>query len=272
MIFCKELNKSFDTKEQLFVELKKHVPELIKLKKEAVQKSCDKGISVSCKPIKEFKGDSTEKAASFEIDDDYYYIAVNSCWVLDSHDDLHIKGIWDDDTEQGEVFLLVDHDTSMDCVVVKKKYIERFIATVPFKSLNKPYEGSTQVLMYKFSKDKVIHEKAKEWLESGDEIEASVRMRYDDIEFAMDSNHPDDKDEKKNYDTYFPKIANKAEFEYVYYFFIIKKARNIKESSLVIFGSNSATGNVISVKADDKKIDPAESSQVNKSNFYNLIH
>lgn len=269
MIFCKELNKSFETKELMFHELKKHVPELIKLKKEAVYKSCEKGMSVSCKPIKSFKEDET-KAASFEIDDDYYYIAVNSCWVLDSHDDLHIKGIWDEDIEQGEVFLLVDHDTSMDCVVVKKAYIERFIATVPFKSLNKPYEGSTQVLVYKFRKDKVIHQTAKDWLESGDDIEASVRMRYDDIEFAMDSNHPDDAPQKKLYDTYFPKIVNSDEFEYVYYFFVIKKARNVKESSLVIFGSNSATGNIISIKS----IDPAETSQkTNKSNFYyNLIH
>lgn len=274
MIFCKELNKSFTTKEEMFRELKKAIPELTRLKKEAIHKSCDKGLSVTCKTLSNIKTDDTEKA-SFEMDDNYWYIAVNSCWILDSHSDLHIKGIWDDSVidDQGKNFLLVDHDTSIDCVVVKKQYIEIFVGTVPFKSLGKPYTGSTQVLIYKFPKDRVIHEKAKEWLESGDEIEASVRMRYDDLEFALDSNHPDDEAEKKRYDMYFPKIANKDEFEYVYYFFVIKKAHNVKESSLVIFGSNSATGNIISVKSDTKEIDPAESSQATiKSNFYNLIH
>lgn len=269
MIFCKQLNKSFDTKEAMFGALKTHMPELIRLKKEAIQKSCDKGSTVTCKSLTTLHNDDATKA-SFEIDNDYYYIAVNSCWVLDSHDDLHIKGIWDDSIteQQGQNFLLADHDMAIDSVIVKKQYIEMFIATVPFSALGKTYAGSTQVLIYKFPKNKVIHEKAKEWLESGDEIEASVRMRYDDIEFALDSNHPDDEAQKKLYDMYWPKVANKDEYEYVYYFFVIKKARNVKESSLVLFGSNSATGNIVSVKTEIKEnIDPAETSHKLKSSL-----
>lgn len=274
MIFCKELNKSFETKEEMFVELKQNIPELMRLKKMSVHESRNKSATITCKSLNALKSTEADKALSFEVDNDYWYIAVNSCWVLDSHDDLHIKGIWDESTvdDQGQNYLLADHNMSIDSTIVKKEYIEIFVATVPFSSIGKSYPGSTQILVYKFRKDKVIHEKAKAWLESGDEIQASVRMRYDDIEFALDSNHPNDKEEKARYDMYYPKIANKDEIEYIYYFFVIKKAHNVMESSLVIFGSNPVTGPISIEQKEIKDIDPHQSSQKQKSNFYTLIH
>ena len=51
-------------------------------------------------------------------------------------------------------------------------------------------------------------------LESGDQIEASVRMQYVTIEFAMDSNAPQDETEKKRYDEFISVIANKDDYKY----------------------------------------------------------
>ena len=101
---------------------------------------------------------------------------------------------------------------------------------------------------------------AKEWLESGDAVQASVRMQYVSIEFALDSNSPEDAKAKQNYDTYINEIANKNDFEYIPYFFIIKEAKNVRESSLVPFGSNSATGNIISRKKEEN-IEPEDTTQ-----------
>lgn len=255
----------------MFKEIKKNLPEILRLKKDQVYESRNKGIAVALRVLDTSKLATTTGKVSFETDDEHYYIAVNTTLVLDSHGDLHDDNCWNDSvvTEQGKNYLVLDHSLSMLNVVVKKAYIEQFVATIPFASIGKNYGGDTQALIYKFRKDNVINATAKDWLESGDDIEASVRMMYDDIEFALDSNDPDYKDLKTLYDAYYPKIANSADFEYIPYFFIVKKATNVRESSLVIAGSNPATG-PISIATEDneqKNIDPLQSSQKLKSSL-----
>lgn len=241
-------DKTFSTKEDLFKELRESSEIIMEEKKSLIQKSCDKGISVTCKSLDLLK--FTDQLKGIKIDDNYYYIAVNSTRVLDSHDDLHIDGIWKKSIkeQQGKNYLVTDHELSIKSVVVRKEYIEMFTAKVPFSLIGKPYEGDTEVLVYKVPKAQVKDETVKDWLDSGDSIEGSVRMQYVTILLAMDSNSPDDEVYKKTYDEYYPLIANKDDFEYVYYFFVIKEAKNVKESSLVVFGSNSSTGQITNNK------------------------
>lgn len=255
MIFCKALNKEFETKEEMFNELKSNIDLIIDKKKSEFQYSRDKGTAISCKSLNGLKLSDAEKA-SIQVDDDYYYIVVNSTNILDSHEDLHVNGIWNKSVQdnQGKNYLVTDHELDIANVVVRKEHIEMFVVTVSFKSLGYPYAGNTEILVYKFRKDRVLIQSVKEWLESGDEIQASVRMRYVTIEFAMDSNDPEFAIEKKRYEQYKSKIANIADFEYVYYFYIIKDAVNQRESSLVIAGSNHVTGNII----ENKNIEPSK--------------
>lgn len=273
-------NKTFTTKEDLFAHIKANLSTIIAEKTSVEQKSYEKGIAVTCKVANSFRMMVAEKA--IEVDDDYWYIVVNTTMILDSHDDLHDNGIWNDSIvdEQGKNYLVTDHELKVCSVIVKAKYIEMFVAKVSFSSLGMPYSGNTEALIYKFRKDKVINEDVQKWLESGDEIQASVRMQYGVIEFALDSNDPDDKEWKKRYDSYINKIANKADFEYIPYFFVIKQAKNVRESSLVIFGSNPVTGNNIQRK-DIEEVDEITQNKVEtdllqsekvKSNFYTLIH
>lgn len=246
-------DKDFETKEQLFKELRDSSEIIIEEKKSFIQKSCDKGISVTCKSLDLLK--FTDQLKGIKIDDNFYYIAVNSTRVLDSHDDLHIDGIWKKSIkdQQGKNYLVLDHDLSIKSVVVRKEHIEMFTAKVPFSMIGKPYDGDTEVLVYKFAKSQVKDETVKDWLDSGDSIEGSVRMQYVTILLALDSNDPIDATEKKNYDDYIDQIANKNDYEYIYYFFIIKEAKNVKESSLVVFGSNSSTGNISNNNAEPVK-------------------
>jgi len=243
-------DKSFETKEDLFKELKENLDFFIDKKKSEIQKSCDKGTAVSCKSLDLLKFEDQLKG--IKIDDNFYYIAVNSTKILDSHDDLHVDGIWNKSVkeQQGKVYLVADHELCIENVIVRKEHIEMFTASIPFSMLGKPYDGNTQALIYKVAKSQVKNEIVKEWLDSGDSIEASVRMQYVTILFAMDSNNPEDETEKRNYDAYIDTIANKNEFEYIPYFFIIKEAKNVKESSLVVFGSNHTTG-VLNTKEDE---------------------
>lgn len=264
--------KTFQTKEELFKELRENNEIFIASKKSLIQKSCEKGISVTCKSLDLLK--FTDQLKGIKIDDNFYYIAVNSTRILDSHDDLHIDGIWKKSIkeQQGKNYLVVDHDLAIKSVVVRKEHIEMFTAKIPFSLIGKPYEGETEALIYKVAKDKIKDETIKEWLESGDSIEGSVRMQYVTVLLAMDSNDPEDETEKKNYDDFYPLIANKDDFDYIYYFYIIKEAKNVKESSLVVFGSNSSTGQVTNnntqaAKAlEENEIEPAPVTQKEEKN------
>lgn len=270
-------DKEFATKEDLFNSLRENIDFIIAEKKASIQKSCEKGMSVSCKSLDLLK--FTDQLKGIIIDDNYHYIAVNTTRILDSHNDLHIDGIWNKSIkeQQGNNYLVLDHELCIDKVVVRKEHIEMFLAKLPFAMFGKSYKGETQALIYKFPKGKVVNEAAEDWLSSGDQIEASVRMQYVTIEFAMDSNAPQDVTEKKRYDEYIDYIANKADFEYIPYFFVVKEAKNIRESSLVVAGSNPVTGNINNkniepLEDNTQKTDPPLSSQKSTSFYSHFLN
>ena len=241
-IFCKELDQNFTDKAEMFKALKANKDVIVASKKSKIFKSFEKGIGVSARPIDISKLDTTSKGIL--SDPDYYYIAVNTTKILDSHSDLHMDGIWNKtvNDQQGKNYLLVDHKMEMSSVVAKKDKVEMFIAQIPFKAVGKDYEGNTQALVYKVHKNDIIHQLAKDWLESGDDIEASVKMQYVDLDLAMNSNARSDTAELKLYNDNVENIANKGDFESIHYFWVVKQAKNVGESSLVLRGSNGATG------------------------------
>ena len=262
MIHCKALNKDFDSKTEMFKELREAKDQIISQKKANIYKSCEKGLSVTAKPINIEKVSDTVKGL-FK-DEDYYYIATNTTRILDNHEDVHVDGIWNKSAKEqsGKNYLVADHELKLSSTIVRKEYVTIFVAKISFALLGKNYEGETEALIYKFKKDKVIHKDAKEWLESGDAIEASVRMQYIDIEFALNSDEDGDKREKKIYDKYIDIIANKDDFNNeILYFWVVKQAKNTSESSLVIFGSNPATGIVIASEDEKTKNEPPEGTQ-----------
>lgn len=253
MIHCKALGKDFQTKEEMFKELKSNKDDIIELKKGQIQKSCDKGSSVIARVIPISKLQESNKALKF--DDSFYYIAVNTTRILDSHDDLHKDGLWEItvNARQGKNFLVEDHILSIKTTVTKKQHVEMFTAMIPFSMVGKSFEGNTQALIYKVPKDKIVSKESKEWLESGDEIEASVRMQYVKISLAMNSNDPDDANEKEEFDANIDLIANKEDFDEIFFFWVVSEAKNIMESSLVLFGSNSSTGQIIELDKNKNK-------------------
>jgi len=246
MIHCKELNKDFNSKEEMFDQLRKYSEKIIESKKAQIYKSIDKGLVMTAKPIDHNKL-SLDSTKGLAIDDNHYYIAVNSTKILDSHGDLHLDGIWKRTVknQQGKNYLLADHKAEMGSTVAKKEHVEMFTAVVPFSVIGKSYKGDTEILVYKVRKDKVMNQNAKDWLDSGDAIEASVRMQYVDMMFAANSDAPEDKQAKRIFDKYVGQIANIEDFENeINYFWPVKEAKNIHESSLVLFGSNPSTGQI----------------------------
>jgi len=254
MIKCKELNKEFATKEEMFKELISNKELLIKEKLSQTYKSFEKGLGLVANQETIAKALETNKA--FKMDSDYYYFVVNSANILDSHGDVHVKGNWDKTVkeQQGKVYLVFDHNLKRSEIIAMKEDIEMFTADVPFSLIGKSYEGSSYSLIYKVAKNKIVNKEAKEWLENGYSLEASVRMQYVKIDLAIDSKEQGNEKEKETFDKYIDLIANKSDYESIDYFWVVKEAKNVYESSLVLFGSNSATGVAQENKSEAEEI------------------
>ena len=264
-IICKELNKTFSDKEAMFKELAQNEEIIIDAKKSEVYKSIDKGVQLvtNQESIKKALESTTNKGIKF--DNDYYYFVVNSANILDSHSDVHVDGNWNKNVkdQQGKVYLVFDHSLKRNDIIAMRKDVEMFTASIPFSLLGKSYEGETYSLVYKVAKDKIVNKEAKEWLEDGHELEASVRMQYIKMESAFNSDNQDYAKQKATFDEYYPLIANKEDFDEINYFWVVKEAKNVFESSLVLFGSNSATG-VINNK-DNEAVNDTSTTEAEQS-------
>ncbi len=276
MIVLKEFpNKSFANKDLAMKELKANKELIIEAKKAEIYKSCDKGLSVAVNQEAILKTLGANKFIT--LDKDYYYFAVNTSNILDSHKDMHIDGNWDKTVkeQQGKVYLVFDHSLKRNDVIAMKSDIEMFTAYIPFSLVGKSYSGETYALIYKVKKDKIVNAEAKEWLEKGYDFEASVRMQYMDIDLALNSDAQGDEKELANFNKYYPLIANKDDFEDIYYLWIVKQAKNVMESSLVLFGSNPATG-TLEHKAEAEIItsendEPLKDTQESKKSYYSHL-
>ena len=246
MIYCKELNKEFESKSDLFKALVENESFIIDAKKSQVYKSFEKGLQVVSdqKTIEKAFNDS-EKGIKF--DSDYYYFVVNSANYLDSHNDMHVDGNWNKSVkdQNGKVYLVWHHDFSKtENIIAFPEDIEMMTSKVAWSLLGKSYEGETYSLIYKVKKDKIVNENVSKWLKEGRKLQLSVRMQYIKLETAFNSDDSDYAKQTENYNKYYPLIANKDEFKQIEYFFIVKEAKNVMESSLLPFGSNSATAEI----------------------------
>jgi len=245
MIFCKELNKEFNDKKELFKALAENESFIIAQKK-LETKSIDKGAVVCSNQNSIKKAFESETNKALKFDEDYYYFVVNSANILDSHNDMHVDGNWNKTVkeQQGKVYLVFDHKLERKEIIAMPNNIELLTAKIPFSLLGKNYEGESYSLIYKVAKNKIIDKQAKEWLENDYNLQASVRMQYVKIETAFNTNDAEYSKQKAVFDTYYNQIANKDEHKEIDYFFVVKEAKNVMESSLVLFGSNSATGRI----------------------------
>jgi hypothetical protein len=255
-------DKEYSTKEELFKDLKDNISVIEDQKKAKVYEAYKKGQSINMKVIDISKFD-IEQQKALKLDDNYYYVGFNTTRILDGHEDLHIDGLWKKTVQEKQFknYVVTDHELEVLNTVVRKEYVEIFTAKIPFSLLGKSYTGNTEVLIYKFPKDKVQIPIVKEWLESGDELQGSVRMKYIKFVLCLDSNAPEDAEYKKNYEKYFEYIANKDDFEYIPYFYAILEASNEKESSFVLYGSNQVTGQINNKQAEKSLENNEEPSQ-----------
>lgn len=272
MIYCKELDKSFDTQEHMFKGLIDNKRHLASLKKSAVKftdgfdclyidEVTEKGVVT--KGNEAVVGDPTELKVR---------IAGNTTYLYDSHGDVHINDLWKRTLKASNYKIhLQEHKREFDKVISGDA--KAYVKTMSWKDLGAPYEGDTQVLLadslVKKNRNPLMFEQYKNgWVNNH-----SVGMQYVDFVICINSEEKWATEEKTNWDKYYPLIANKEDVDKYGYFWAILEAK-LFEISAVLFGSNFITptieNNLKTEKSplDEDKNDPSQDTQP-INNFFN---
>jgi hypothetical protein len=189
------------------------------------------------------KAESTQKIDLSSANELKATLVLNSCGIIDSHMDCHIKGLWTKTLqEQNRLLLLQEHEMEFDKIIATAKddQLKAFTKTVSWAKLGMSYSGSTEALMF----DAIIKQSVNPFMfdlyKQGRVHEHSVGMRYVKMFTCMNINEPTYSSEKANWDKYYQYVVNKDLADQKGFFFAVTEAKLI-EGSAVVLGSNMAT-------------------------------
>lgn len=272
-VFCKELKKNFESKAEMFAALKESKEHIIGLKKAALKDTDPVMLHIRDK--------ESEKALSDPMPTDVgsmIYPVINSCNWLDSHGDVHIKGLWDVSLKDqaGKVYYIINHDLEIGSVIAYPKDVEATVQDIAWREMGIDIDGTTQVLLYKVKLTSAANKDFLEAVKAGAPIQNSVRMRYIGMTLCIDDSSDDFKQEKANFDKYIKVVANRKDAEEQGYFWAITEAAVYKEGSAVLFGSNEATpilySDPQSSSQSSNKADPPKEQSNKKSELIKVLN
>lgn len=165
---------------------------------------------------------------------------INTTNILDSHGDVHIKGIWNKSLKENKRILHVQEHKSneFDKIISSGEDLKASVKTYSWKQLGYDVEGKTQALVF----DSVVKESRNAYMfdqySKGYVDNHSVGMRYVKLAFAINSD--DYPEEKAVWDKYYEQIVNKADVDAQNYFWAVTEAK-VVEGSAVPMGSNPIT-------------------------------
>lgn len=278
MIYCKELNKSFKSKDEMLIALKDNLADIIDAKKSIIKHSDSYSIvsktdanentlsilkNITQKSLNVFNKsiDFTKEASLPNLT--VTSIANTTNW-FDSHRDVHLDGIWNktlaDNAGKGFDHLQEHESEKFDKIISTGAKV--VIENTTFKALGFNYEGYTQALKCVSVIDPnrnifMYNQYANGWVNNH-----SVGMRYVKLVYCADTNEADMASYKENFDKYYPLIANKDDVDDYGYFYAILEAK-LCEYSAVPKGSNEITP-TISVVADKSLDDNQADKSLNK--------
>lgn len=270
-IFCKEANKQFSSQEELFKYLIANKSELKSLKKSA-NKYTD---AVDCLLSHEGVIKGIVAKADGEADNPTEIkvrVVMNTTNILDSHGDVHIDGLWKRTLQHSSRKIhLQEHKRTFDAVISNDA--KASVINTTFKDLGIDLEGNTQALIFNSLVKQIRNPLMFEQYKNGWVNNHSVGMQYVDFVICINSEEKWAKEEKENWDKYYPLIVNKEDADNSGYFWAVLEAKLI-EGSAVLFGSNWATPTLETGKTGldplSNIIDPPQGTQ--KQQLTNLIN
>lgn len=252
MIACKELNKIFATKQEMFAELKANKEKIVGLKKAAYKFSDPASFVYKSKDAKKAEGEVEAIGIG-----SYIYPVINTTNYLDSCGDVHLDGIWDVSVKdnKGKLYYIINHELEIGKVIAYPLDVEPSVVTMEWSELGLSYTGKTQALVFKVKLTEATNKDALGAIIAKAALQNSVRMQYIDMILCIDDASDDYKQEYENFYKYMAVIANKQDAMDAGYFWAIPQAKIVKEGSACLFGANDATPILYS--------DPANTSQKN---------
>ena len=164
---------------------------------------------------------------------------INTTNLLDSHSDVHIKGLWKKSLkEQKLLYLLQEHRMTFDHIISDE--VKASTKTMEWKELGFYFDGSTEALIFESEVEKSRNPYMFEQYARGYIRNHSVGMRYVQLYLCVDSDNKRDIEEKENWEKYIGEVANREEVDTQGYFWAVTEAKLV-EGSAVPLGSNWAT-------------------------------
>ena len=272
-MFCKELNKEFDSRTEMLKELKLNKSDIIQLKKSAIKnKDCD--FNFYSRPDDAVKQDGETPTLNFG---DTIKVAMNTAYYIDYDLDMGIEGTWKRSVDQqnGKTFHIVNHDLKVGSVVGYPKDVTLSLEKIAWTKLGKNYAGETEVLVFETKMSEKTQKDAFMAYRDGDEVQHSIRLRYIQLELAMNSDEPSDKEEKAVWDKYYPLAVNKEVADESGYFWVMKESQVYKEGSTVLLGSNEMTPQLKDIHGtheDDPSLDTHQKNDPpEQENIYKFL-
>jgi hypothetical protein len=175
--------------------------------------------------------------------DGFVYPVINTTNFMDSHNDVHIDGIWDKSIVEkaGQVHYTTDHEIKISNIIAYPQDVDMMIRETSFKELGYDINGTTQALMFKVNSKDFINNDAVNIIERKMPIQHSVSMIYGDMALCVKSEDKELKEENDNFKQYIDKVANKDYANSQGFFWAQKEASIGNEGSMVALGSNSIT-------------------------------
>lgn len=178
---------------------------------------------------------------------------INTTNVMDSHDDVHINGLWTKTLkETKDIYLVREHNFTFDGIISDE--VKAYAKDISWKDLGYKYPGDTQALIFEAQLTRKGAGEMFNRYANGKVKQHSVGMRYVKVEMAIDDD--DEPQSKKVWDKYIDRIINKDEAIEQGYFFAVTEAKVI-EGSAVVRGSNHITPTL----AIEEKTEPQHSDE-----------
>jgi len=176
-------------------------------------------------------------------------IVINTTNLMDSHDDVHIPGLWKKSIKElKSVYHIQEHQMKFDKIITDEVVAQTKM--MKWRDLGFDYDGETEALIFDSTIPKDRNPFMFEQYAKGYVKEHSVGMRYVQLFLCINSDSKWDVEEKENWDKYYGYIVNKEYADNNSYFWAVTEAKLV-EGSAVVRGSNHITP-TISVKASNE--------------------
>ena len=250
---------SFGTNKALIEYLVANKSELIDLGKSEIKKFVD----TPCHLVSDSGLVSKALSSSQDTDEVIYRTIVGNTYNwMDSHDDVHLNGVFGQSIKdkQGRIYHRHDHVNQLTAKVGKFSRVYEQVVNWTDVGVNKA--GQTMALLGDSAIKKAYNQLIFDSYKDGEIDQHSVGMQYVKISLAV--NDKENKEEFETWNKYIGLIGNQEKALDKGYFWAVKEAKLI-EISCVTDGSNELTG-MYNPPIGSVNIDPPASSQ--KSNSF----